>query len=161
MLFFGVWMAVLAFGKRLKWRGRDLLELAAQPVDETAAIGFTDRPRLVGKVDTTERELAAFADFCRRNLIAVPYVESNRVVLALVMEGQDAGFVLGFHQDYAADTWVAFDYEGNVPPTSLGAIIYVIVTNSPSISCACRSVRFSSTSLASSRRGTVSGSLTG
>jgi hypothetical protein len=113
-LFFGVWMGVLAFGKRLKWRGRDLLELAAQPVDEAAAIGYTDRPRPVGRVDTTERELAAFADFCRRNLIAVPYVEPNRVVLALVIEGQDYGVVLGLHRDYADDTWVAFDREGNV-----------------------------------------------
>ena len=115
VFFFAVWVAVLTIGKRIKWRGRDLLELAAQPVDETAAAaGYTPRPRPVGVADYSERELAGFAEYCRRNLIAVPFVEPHRVVLVPVLEGQAMGRVLGLHRDYTEDTWVALDHDGSV-----------------------------------------------
>jgi len=68
----------LWFTKRLKWRIRELLELAAAPVSETTN-GFTPRPRPLGKVEYSKFELMEFAAFALRNHIAIPYHESDRV----------------------------------------------------------------------------------
>ena len=40
---FLVWMIYLFINKKLKWRGREILEMAAEPVDEIAD-GYTARP---------------------------------------------------------------------------------------------------------------------
>jgi hypothetical protein len=114
VFFLGVWMVVLLLSKRLKWRGRDLLELAAQSVDETSAVGYTARPRPVGTATYTDRELADFADYCRRKLVAMPFTEPNRIVLIPVIEGEAMRLTLGLYSNYEEDTWVAFDKDGNV-----------------------------------------------
>ena len=114
VLGFLVWIAVLAVSKRGKWRGRDLLELAAQSVAETAVEGYTSRPRPVGKVSVTPRELEAFAEFARRELIALPRYEAHRVVLVAVLTGREPGYVLGLRKDLDEETWVAIDDAGNV-----------------------------------------------
>lgn len=111
---FGVWMVVLAASKRGKWRGRDLLELSAQSVAETAVEGYTSRPRPVGKVEITPRQLEAFAEYARRELIALPRYEPHRVVLVTVVSGREPGHVLGLRKDLDEETWVAIDDAGNV-----------------------------------------------
>ena len=62
MYFFGIWTVYLMVNKKAKWRGREILELAAVPV-ETGEDAFTGRPRPVGKVETHKKELLAFAEF--------------------------------------------------------------------------------------------------
>jgi len=114
VLGFLVWLVVLAASKRGKWRGRDLLELAAQSVAETAVEGYTSRPRPVGKVDVTPRELRDFAEFARRELIALPRHEPHRVVLVSVLTGREPGYVLGLRKNLDEETWVAIDDAGNV-----------------------------------------------
>jgi hypothetical protein len=110
--FFLVWLIFLAVTKKIKWRGRELLELAAQPVDDAAA-GYTSRPLPAGRTDLGRREILEFAEFARKNLIAVPYVGKDQVVFVLVRMWREFGFILGLKSDWTDETWVSFDYEGH------------------------------------------------
>lgn len=111
--FFLVWLIFLAATKRIKWRGREVLELAAQPVDDADA-GYTSRPLPAGRTDLGRQQILEFAEFARKNLIAVPYVDRDKVVFVPVRMGREYGFILGLKSDYADETWVAFDFKGNV-----------------------------------------------
>jgi hypothetical protein len=113
MVFFLVWMVYLAINKKLKWRGREILEMAAEPVDETAD-GYTARPLSTGKIEYSQRDIIAFADFARQNLIAITYIEKDKVALVPVKMGEEFNAVLGLRSDYTQATWVAFDHQGNV-----------------------------------------------
>jgi hypothetical protein len=114
MFFFGIWTVYLMINKKAKWRGREILELAAVPV-EAGEDAFTDRPRPVGTVETSERELQKFAEFLKHNFIAMPLFEENRIVLLPMKEGWDSGiFIFRMPKTYVDRTWIAFDYEGNV-----------------------------------------------
>jgi hypothetical protein len=99
--------------KKIKWRGREVLELAAAPVDD-AGNGYTSRPLPAGKTEFSQRQIMEFAEFARRNLIAVSYVGKDKVVFVPVMMGTEFGFILGLKSDYTDETWVSFDFEGNV-----------------------------------------------
>jgi hypothetical protein len=113
MLFFAVWMILLAVTKRIKWRGREVLELSAASVEQ-ASNGFTGRPLPVGKTDFDQRTILAFAAFARRHLIAATYVGHDRVALVPVREGREPAFILGLKSDHSGETWVSFDFAGNV-----------------------------------------------
>ena len=56
----------------------------------------------------------AFTEFSRRNLIAVPYLGKDKVAFVPVMAGREVPFVLGMKSDYTDETWVSFDFDGNV-----------------------------------------------
>ncbi len=99
--------------KRLKWRIRELLELAAAPVDDTTN-GFTSRPRPLGKVDYSKSELSEFAAFALKNHIAIPQYESDRVVFVATDWTRGYLWLYKLRRDYSAATWVAFDYDGNM-----------------------------------------------
>jgi hypothetical protein len=113
LVFFFAATMYLWITKRLKWRIRELLELAAAPVDTTTD-GFTPRPRPQGKADYSKFELAEFAAFALRNHIAIPYYESDRVVLVAADWIQGFLRLYKFRRDYTDATWVAFDHQGNV-----------------------------------------------
>ncbi len=113
MLFFIVWLIILAATKKIKWRGREVLELAAASVDDIGN-GYTARPLPAGKTEFTQRQIMEFAEFARRNLITVYYLGRDKVVFAPVMMGREFGFILGLKSDYTDETWVAFDFDGNV-----------------------------------------------
>jgi len=104
---FAVWT------RQVKWRGRDILELAAQPVDEVVE-GYTARPHPAGKAEYTRSEIVDFANFARRKLIAWTFVERDRVVFALVKMGNEYGYLFSPNRGYDDATWVAFDSEGNI-----------------------------------------------
>jgi hypothetical protein len=112
-IFFGMWLAYLFFNKKIKWRGREILELAAAPVEEIGN-GYTGRPLPAGKIEYSKRDVMAFAEFAARHLIAWPYVDGHRVIFVPVMMGKEFGYVLGLHPDYAQGTWISFDFDGNV-----------------------------------------------
>lgn len=73
---------VFRYRKKLKWRYREVLELAARPVADTDN-GFTSRPLSAGKFQGDYREIRDFADFCRRHLIALPIEENNRIIFLI------------------------------------------------------------------------------
>lgn len=113
MLFFIVWLVILTLTKRIKWRGREVLELAAIPVEDVGN-GYTSRPLPAGRTEFTQNQIMEFAEFALENLIAVPYVGKDRVVFVPVPMGKEFGFIMGLKNDYTDETWVAFDFEGNV-----------------------------------------------
>lgn len=99
--------------KKLKWRGREMLELAAQHVSDTSE-GFTDRPKPLGRIDYNPSELAGFILFIKSHLIAWPKEEKERILMILVSGGDEYRLPLGISDDYTENTWVAFDKAGNI-----------------------------------------------
>jgi hypothetical protein len=112
MICFGVLIIFLLATRRLKWRGSEVFELAAEPVEESGD-GYTARPRPLGKVEFTRQELLAFARFCARNLIAVGYVSPRQVVLVPVRMGQEYTYLFRSGA-YPESTWISFDFDGEV-----------------------------------------------
>jgi len=107
------WLIYLFATKKLKWRGREILELAAAPVEETGN-GYTPRPLPSGKTEFSKEQIMEFAGFARRNLIAVSYVGKDKVIFVPVMMGREFGFIMGLKNDYTDETWVSFDFDGDV-----------------------------------------------
>lgn len=112
-LFFMIWLVMLTVNRKMKWRGRDILELAAAPVEKIGN-GYTPRPLPSGKTEFTKRQVEEFAEFARRNLIAVTYFGKDKIVFVPVAAGRETGFILGLKSDYTDETWVAFDNDGNI-----------------------------------------------
>jgi hypothetical protein len=102
-----------ALTKKTKWRGREILELAATPVEEVGN-GYTPRPLPAGKLEYTRKELLAFAEFVRRNLIAITYNEGQRIVMVVVKMGEEFRYMLGLQDHILDKTWVSFDFEGEI-----------------------------------------------
>lgn len=113
ILFFLVWIIILFFTKKMKWRGREILEMAAGPVEDTGG-GYTTRPLPAGKTEFTQRQIIQFAKFAMRHLIAVPYTGKDKVVFVPVITGREFAFIMGLKSDYTDETWVAFDFNGDV-----------------------------------------------
>ena len=103
----------LTFNRKLRWRGEEVFELAAMPVEDIGD-SFSARPRPVGKVPVSKTEMIRFVEFMTRNLIAFAFREENRVVFVLTLPGKDLPYLLGAKKDYLEDTWVSIDYEGNI-----------------------------------------------
>jgi len=110
---FLLWLIYLFATKKLKWRGREILELAAAPVEETGN-GYTPRPLPSGKTEFNKDQIMEFAGFARRNLIAVSYVGKDKVIFVPVRMGREFGFIMGLKNDYTDETWISFDFDGNV-----------------------------------------------
>jgi hypothetical protein len=115
VMMYGLMMvtAYQAFNRRLRWRGEEVFELAAMPVEDTTD-SFTARPRPAGQVPVSKTEMIRFMDFISQKLIAFPFKEENRVVFVLTLPGNDLPYLFGIKKDYQDDTWVAIDYEGNI-----------------------------------------------
>ena len=110
LLFFILSMAAL-FTRRLKWRYREVLELAARSVSESAD-GFTARPFPAGKSDYTKEDLYRFSRFLRKYVIAYPFFEEDRVVW--VVPENMFYYLTGLRRDYRRSTHIALDFEGNI-----------------------------------------------
>jgi len=113
IIFFLVWLIILFITKKMKWRGREILEMAAGPVEDTGS-GYTTRPLPAGKTEFTQRQIIQFAQFAMRHLIAVPYIGKDKVVFVPVITGRESLFIVGLKSDYTDETWVAFDSNGDV-----------------------------------------------
>jgi hypothetical protein len=113
LIFFGVLIVFLAATKRLKWRGREILELAAEPVEETGN-GYTARPRPVGRVEFSKQEILNFARFCARHLISVNYVNPRQAVFVPVRMGQEYTYLFRIGGAHPDSTWISFDFDGEV-----------------------------------------------
>jgi hypothetical protein len=106
-------MIYIMVTKQLKWRGWEVLELAARNVND-ATNGFTERPRPLGKISCTKNELTGFSNYLKRKLIAFTIEEENRTVIVPIMTGDEHRLPLGFSNDYSENTRVEIDFEGNV-----------------------------------------------
>ena len=108
-----VWLVLLFATRKLKWRGREILEMTASSVEDIGS-GYTARPLPAGKTEFNQHQIMAFAEFARRNLIAVSYLGEDKIVFVPVMAGREFPFIIGLKGDYTDETWVAFDFEGRV-----------------------------------------------
>lgn len=113
LICFGVLISFLLATKRLKWRGSEIFEMAAQGVEETGN-GYTARPRPIGKVEFSQQELFAFSRFCSKNLIAVTYLSPRQLVLVPVRMGQEYTYLFRTSSAYTESTWISFDFDGDV-----------------------------------------------
>jgi hypothetical protein len=102
-----------AINRKLRWRGEEVFELAALPVEDIGD-SFSARPRPAGRVPVSKTEMIRFVEFMTKNLIAFAFREENRVVFVLTLPGNDLPYLLGIKKDYIEDTWVAIDYDGNI-----------------------------------------------
>ncbi len=112
-LIVGVWLVYLMATRKGKWKGKYIFELAAMQVDESVN-RFTERPRPTGKMEYTKSELFGFAEFIRRNLIAIPYIENNKIIFVPVIMGDEYLFLLGLAGNYNYHSWISFDFDGKV-----------------------------------------------
>ncbi|MEE4257998.1 MAG: hypothetical protein V2I47_13235 [Bacteroidales bacterium] len=103
----------IMFTKKLKWRGREILELAARQVNETSN-GFTERPRPIDKIEFNTTEFRGFVLFIKSRLIFWTIEEQDRYVFVTISMGEEYRLPLGFSSDYSENTWVSVDKEGNV-----------------------------------------------
>jgi len=113
ILVFGILMIFVTITKKVKWRGREIFELAAEPVDDTGD-GYTPRPRPVGRVEFTQREILSFARFINSNLIAIAYVSPRKVTFMPVKMGDEFMQFLRLYRPNDESTWINFDFEGDV-----------------------------------------------
>jgi len=100
-------------GKKVKWRGREVLELAAKNVPQ-AGESFTERPKPVAQIAYDDQEVLEFTSFLSKNLIALPYFEENRVMLVLILAGEEYRYLYFKNRNLQDSTWVAFDADRNV-----------------------------------------------
>lgn len=103
-------MAFIVWNKKIKWRTREILELAAMPVNETKN-GFTERPLSLGKIDATVYEIESFAHFISKNMIAMPYRENGITIFSLSSSYWKQN---GLKRGYADESWVSFSDDGSV-----------------------------------------------
>lgn len=108
-----VWLLYLYFRRKAKWKGREIFELASMKI-ETAENGFTRRPRPSGKTEFTLSEIKEFAFFLQKNLISMPFQETNRMVFVPVKMGDEFNFIFSPQNFRRTRSWIAFDYNGYV-----------------------------------------------
>ena len=108
-----IFLVFVLLTRRAKWRGRDILELAAAPVDDRVE-SFSGRPRPSGHHGFRRADVLEFARFARRNLIAMTYEEPDRVVFVPVRMGREFGFLFDPRRDYDGETWLAFADDGGI-----------------------------------------------
>ena len=99
--------------RKAKWKGREVLELAARSI-EPLPDGFTERPKPAGTARYTRDELMGFAEYLQRNLVAMPYLEDNRIVFVPAKMGDEFRYVMSPQRFRLEKTWIAFDFSGNV-----------------------------------------------
>jgi hypothetical protein len=101
----------MIYKKKLKSYYKNILELAARPVDGTEN-GFTSRPYPFGSAVYSQHEIIQFGKFCSRNLIAMPYSEGDKLILVLAIDKlKDIAWK---RDNYSDLTYISFDKDGKV-----------------------------------------------
>lgn len=110
MLSFQVLLIIFGLQKKMKWRSREVLELAARPVGDIKN-GFTGRPMHAGTADYSIEELEAFTRFIQKSLIAIPVREKDRTIFIVNLPW---GAMISFSRQYRQRTYLAFDHNGKL-----------------------------------------------
>lgn len=117
-LFFSIVSAVFLFAfigllvsRRMEWRYKEILQLAAKPV-KGKADGFTSRPYPTGQSEFTRQDALGLARYLKKTAIAFPFVEKDRVVL--VIPEYMWVYMLFMKRSYDKGTYVAFSDSGQV-----------------------------------------------
>ncbi len=107
------WLLYLNIKRKLKWRGREILELAATNIDESK-YNFTERPLPTGSVDFSKNDLESFASFFQKNLLGLAYKEDTRIVFMPLKYKNEYFAFYNPNYNYHEKTWVAINYDGKV-----------------------------------------------
>ena len=99
---------ILLRRKKVQWHHRQIFEVAARPVDDTAD-GFTSRPYPLGKIEYSRDEIVGFAKYLGRKLIAVPRIEADGVILNFSARMANLG-----KPNLQEASYVSFGFDGNV-----------------------------------------------
>ena len=111
--FFAFWMAYVGSRKKLKYRGREIMELAARDIEEGEE-SYTERPRPAGVVDYGKYDIIDFGNHLKKNLVCMPFQEENRILLVPVKMGDEFEYLYKPDYDYLNKTWISFDFDGQV-----------------------------------------------
>lgn len=103
----------LNFKRKLKWRGKEILELAAMNVEE-AKNNFTERPLPTGIVNFSRNHLEAFARFFQKRLLGLCYFEETRIVFMPLKYKNEYFALFNPNYNYHEKTWIAFNDNGKV-----------------------------------------------
>ncbi len=101
--FFMFWMMYVGYQKKLKFRGREIMELAAWDVEEGTDT-YTERPRPAGVVDHSKYDIIDFGNHLKKTLVCMPFQEENRVLLVPVKMGDEFEFLYNPNYDYLSKT---------------------------------------------------------
>ncbi len=112
ILFFNC-LLYLNFKRKLKWRGKEILELAAMNIEE-AKNNFTERPLPTGNVNFSRNHLEAFARFFQKRLLGLCYFEETRIVFMPLKYKNEYFAIYNPNYNYHEKTWVAINYDGKV-----------------------------------------------
>lgn len=112
-IFLWICLVYLLSTKKFKWRGREIMELAAREA-ELSNDSYTERPRPVGKAEYRKGELLEFANFLSSNHIAFIYIETEQILFLPVKMGKEYNYLFNPKINFTKLTWIAFDFEGNV-----------------------------------------------
>lgn len=107
------WVVYLNIKRKLKWRGREILELAAQNI-ESATDNFTQRPLPTGKSNFSKQELKSFSKFFKKKLLGLTYNENTRIVFMPLKFKNEYFALYNPNYNYHEKTWVAISYNGNI-----------------------------------------------
>jgi len=108
-----IWLLYLNFTKKLKWRGHEVLELAAQNINDIFN-NHTERPLPTGNVEFSKEQLYNFSDFFEKNLLGLTYKENNRIVFMPLKYKNEYFALYNPNYDYKEKTWVSISNNGNV-----------------------------------------------
>lgn len=111
--FFMFWLMYVAYKRGLKYKGREVMELAAWDVEEGPE-SYTERPRPAGTVDYSKYDIIDFANYLKKILVCMPYIEENRVLLVPIKMGEEFNVLYNPNYDYLSKTWISFDFDGQV-----------------------------------------------
>jgi len=107
----GLLTLFVRFSKIVMPHCRQILELAARPVVEMND-GFTPRPFPAGSVNYTREEILGFAKYLGKQLIAINYLDEDRVFL--VIEANEMNLIKLRKPDFQRETYISVDFSGNV-----------------------------------------------
>ncbi|MFK5856825.1 MAG: hypothetical protein QM503_11885 [Bacteroidota bacterium] len=107
------YLLYLSFNRKLKWRGKEILKLAAQNVEQSED-SYTERPLPTGKVDFTRHKLEKFAKYFEKNLLGLTYREDNRIVFMPLKFKNEYFALYNPNYNYIEKTWVAISNTGDV-----------------------------------------------
>jgi hypothetical protein len=97
------------FSGRMRWRYRDILEIAARPVNDDRN-GFTPRPFPAGKAEYTREDLNGLGKYLTSHLIAFPVVTEDGIVFMI----KGTSRFLFRKPDIHRDTYIVFGNDGRI-----------------------------------------------
>lgn len=116
LLFFIMSLFVLIYiasHKKLKYRGSEVMELAARDV-EIASDTYTERPRPAGEVEYSKYDIIDFGTHLKKNLICMSYLEDDRLVLVPIKVTDYLDFLFSNEFEYDNKTCIEFYFNGQV-----------------------------------------------